>query len=224
MERNGNLSRALPILALLLAVGCGRQTAAAGDLVLDIAGQERILPREHVIELRLGSDGGITGDGEPLEPAAVTQTVAERHGADPDLLAVVDLSPAADCGRLEELLFAVREGGVGNLVFARDLRYDATGIPLTLPPQDLKLPQLKAANRLPVGISAAGDVAVDGAAPPAGGLVAELRRRLEANDHLVIFVEPDAAAPCGAFFDAMLALREAGAQRISLWGRLRVGG
>ena len=218
---------ALVVVLMLTAgmLGCqaDKEDAAAKDLLLVIGGQEKPLPRERLVQIQGFADGTVACDRQTVGLDGIAGAIALRHGTNPDLIAVLDLSPTVSCRQLEEILVAVREGGITNVAFVKDLPTDATAVPFMLPPVDLKLPAVPAEMMLTVGIGSEGNLSVDGEVLAREDWVRFVGERLQNVKGLVITIDPADGARYGDFFSAMLALRDAGATRISLWGRLRVG-
>lgn len=217
---------ALMTVAMILP-GCqaGQQDTdqATAELVLQFGDQESSLKLDRVVQITGQSDGTIICDGNQIGLTGIAGAVSLRHGASPDLIAVLDLAATTGCHELEQILAAVREGGVTNLAFTRDLGTDRTAVPFMLPPVDLKLPTLPEEQKLTVEIGSEGDLSVEGQVLPRDELVRHVAGQLQSVKGLVVYVEPEAGARYAEFFNLMIALREAGATRISLWGALRAG-
>jgi biopolymer transport protein ExbD len=213
------------MLALMLFLGCqaGQEVAenSSPDVILLIGSQETVLKASRVVTISGQDDGSLNCDGNKLGLAGIAGAVSLRQGANPDLIAVIDLPPTFGCTELERLLAAVREGGVTNLAFTSDLANDRTAVPFMLPPVDLKLPPVPEDMKLTVHVSSEGDLSIDGQVLSRDEIVRQVASELQSVKGLVVYVEPVSGARYAEFFDLMLALREAGATRISLWGMLR---
>jgi biopolymer transport protein ExbD len=213
-------------LTFLLVPGCEAERAGTpptGDVVLRISGEDKPMPRERIINLAATADGRITYDGKPIDLAAVTQAVSVRQGTNPDAIALLDLSSELTCEELETILLAIRDGQVNNLAFASNFAEDPTAVPFMLPPADLKLPDIPKSSKLVLTLAGEGFVAAKDRELHLPEVAAFVKEELAANPKLVVYLEAAPQARYADFFAVMLALREAGAKRISLWGGLRAG-
>jgi biopolymer transport protein ExbD len=214
-------------LSFLLFLGCqaGQEVAEKPlpDIALMIGAQETALKPSRVVMIRGQGDGSLTCDGSKIDLVGIPGAVSLRQGANPDLIVVIDLPATFSCNDLERILEAVREGGVTNLAFTKGLARDRTAVPFMLPPVDLKLPSLPAKKILTVGIGSEGALSIDGLVLTRDEIVHLVAKKMINVQGLVVYVEPESGARYGEFFELMLALREAGATRISLWGTLRAG-
>jgi len=225
-------------VAMTIWIGCQSEKSDTGGgdfLVLQFDNGQHQMRRERVLLVTCTEEARLVADGNQVSLPELTASISSRLATTPDLLVLLDAAAPVSCQVIEEVLVAVREGGVYSLIFARDFAKDQSSIPYMLPPPELESLDIKAKNRLEVGLHAdgritlkgdAGDQQDVGASGDTGGertLAQQVTARLEANPNLVIFVEPEMTVSYGALFTTLQELRAAGARRISLWGRLGAG-
>jgi biopolymer transport protein ExbD len=98
-------------------------------------------------------------------------------------------------------------------IFAEEL-----GLPMTLPGQASETAKIKQENILNIEVDAQNVVFLDGAAFPIRAIENEVRKRLAANDKLIVQVKVHPKASYGTMVDVLDELQLAEARKISIKG------
>jgi biopolymer transport protein ExbD len=98
-------------------------------------------------------------------------------------------------------------------IFAEEL-----GLPMTLPGQASETAKIKQENILNIEVDAQNVVFLDGAAFPIRAIENEVRKRLAANDKLIVQVKVHPQAAYGTMVDVLDELQLAEARKISIKG------
>lgn len=98
-------------------------------------------------------------------------------------------------------------------IFAQEM-----GLPMTLPGQASETAKIKQENILNIEVNAQNVVYLDGTRFPVSGIEREVRRRLAANDKLIIQLKVHPDAFYGTMVDVLDELQLAEARKISIKG------
>jgi biopolymer transport protein ExbD len=98
-------------------------------------------------------------------------------------------------------------------IFAQEM-----GLPMTLPGQASETAKIKQENILNIEVQATNLVTLDGARIPVSSIEDEVRRRLAANEKLIIQLKVHPSAFYGTMIDVLDELQLADARKISIKG------